>query len=102
MLTEAFVFLEQNMSKIQELLSNNQLLCQHSFTEYLQLEEECTAYLTDCAHRKFEQVLNIFIVSFKSRVCIYYKFFLNNLSEYGTNGTKLRNRTVCFPASWTS
>lgn len=60
MLTEAFVFLEHNMSKIQMLLTSNQLLCQHSFTDYLQLEEECTAYLTDCAHRKFEQVFCLF------------------------------------------
>lgn len=71
MLTESFVTLDQTMSKIQEVCSSNQLLCQHSFVEYLQLEEECTAYLTDCAHRKFEQVSNVYVFFLFNVIYIY-------------------------------
>ncbi len=59
MCTEALLSLNQISTRIVEFLSEEKLLCQHSFKQYLTNEEECTAHLTNFANKQFDQVCNV-------------------------------------------
>ncbi|XP_057375585.1 HAUS augmin-like complex subunit 3 [Daphnia carinata] len=52
---ETLLSVYQTSSNIMKFLREEKLLCQHSFKQYLFLEEECTASLTNYANRQFEQ-----------------------------------------------
>lgn len=59
MCTEALLSLNQTSTKVVEFLSEEKLLCQHSFKQYLTNEEECTTHLTNFASKQFDQVSNV-------------------------------------------
>jgi hypothetical protein len=56
MASEALLSFNELLSNVSELLSEEKLLCQHSFKQYLVMEEECTAHLTNYANKQFDQV----------------------------------------------
>lgn len=54
--TETLLSVNQLSSNIMKFLREEKLLCQHPFKQYLILEEESTASLTNYANKQFEQV----------------------------------------------
>lgn len=63
LVTETLLSINQSSSNIMKFLKEEKLLCQHSFKQYLALEDECTASLTNYANKQFEQVTNLESVS---------------------------------------
>ena len=57
--SEALLSLNQASTHVVQLLSEEKLLCQHSFKQYLTYEEECTVHLTNFASKQFDQVSDI-------------------------------------------
>lgn len=55
LVTETLLSINQSSSNIMKFLKEEKLLCQHSFKQYLALEDECTASLTNYANKQFEQ-----------------------------------------------
>lgn len=60
-LCEAFSELDGACLKLCKFFSKDLLVCLHSFEQYLTLEEKSTAYLTELANKKFDQV-NVFFL----------------------------------------
>lgn len=97
LVTETLLSINQSSSNIMKFLKEEKLLCQHSFKQYLALEDECTASLTNYANKQFEQVTNLESVS----IAILFSPDFIWFKEYGANGTKFWFRNMRVLANWT-
>ena len=69
MASEALMSLNELSSNVLGFLSEDKLLCQHSFKQYLAFEEECTTHLTNYANKQFEQVVTTCDIFIQSGLC---------------------------------
>ncbi|KAI9553868.1 hypothetical protein GHT06_019138 [Daphnia sinensis] len=80
LVTETLISVNQLSSNIMKFLREEKLLCQHSFKQYLSLEEECTASLTNYANKQFEQKMGQMGQNSGLEICAFLQLGQNDFA----------------------